>query len=255
MADVVVHVRLVAGSLIHRSTSHLNHMRFKGKARDGTGGERPPLLRRCTSIAFLFAMQPSKLSPSILRQQLCAQRLLLPVAQQQAAAYAVAQRVAATNEFKRATRIAAYWAWNAELDPTPLLKQAWALGKSVYLPVVDGDLLQFAPYLPNSALRPNRFRIPEPDISRSAWRAPTELDVVLTPLVAFDAHGTRLGMGGGFYDRSFAFLGGSSGSNKHPLLFGMAYQFQGVPLLLRQPWDIPLYAVATEEKYWQFGER
>ena len=250
MVGVVVHVRLVAGSLIHRSTSHLNHPWFKGKARDGTGGERPPLPRRCTSIAFIFAMNPP--NNALIRQQLRAQRLTLSTAQQQAAAHAVAQHVTTSAEFNNASNIGAYWAWNAELDPAPLLEQAWALGKSVYLPVLDGDLLQFAAYLPNSTLRPNRFRIPEPDVIRSAWLAPAALDIVLTPLVAFDANGMRLGMGGGFYDRSFAFLSQRSEKNKPPLLIGLAYAFQEVPLLLHQPWDVPLYAVATENHYRRF---
>ncbi len=151
-----------------------------------------------------------------------------------------------TAEFATASTVAGYWACHGELDPAPLLECAWAMDKAVYLPVLAGNALQFAPYRPNTLLRRNRFQIPEPEVSPTEWLPPLALDLVLTPLVAFDLTGTRLGMGGGFYDRSFAFLRGPAQSGRRPRLVGVAYEFQQVETLVRQPWDVPLDAAATE---------
>lgn len=166
------------------------------------------------------------------------------------AALAVARRLADWPELTDAGRIAGYWACDGELDPSPVLENARAAGKAVYLPVlVDAppQSLRFAPHLPGLPMRCNRFGIPEPDAPPTEWLPPERLDLVLTPLVAFDATGTRLGMGGGYYDRSFAFLRDPNYRGRRPLLLGLGYAFQkiGVPLL-RQPWDVPLNAAVTE---------
>ncbi|HOW75651.1 MAG TPA: 5-formyltetrahydrofolate cyclo-ligase [Candidatus Competibacteraceae bacterium] len=189
-----------------------------------------------------------------LRQQLRAQRLLLSVAEQQVAALVVAHRLMEAVEFLEASTVAGYWACRGELNPAPLLEHAWAMDKAVYLPVLAGDALQFAPYRPNAPLRRNRFQIPEPEVSPAEWLPPSALDLVLTPLVAFDLTGTRLGMGGGFYDRSFAFLRDPARSGHRPRLIGLAYEFQRVEVLIRQPWDIPLYAAVTEKTWRVFAE-
>jgi 5-formyltetrahydrofolate cyclo-ligase len=73
-----------------------------------------------------------------------------------------------------------------------------------------------------------------------------ELDLILLPLVAFDESGQRLGMGGGFFDRSLAFLAWRQHWRK-PHLIGLAYDFQKVAALPREPWDVPLDAVVTDQ--------
>ncbi|NJM11104.1 MAG: 5-formyltetrahydrofolate cyclo-ligase [Synechococcaceae cyanobacterium SM1_2_3] len=158
--------------------------------------------------------------------------------------------------FAAARRIAGYWPCNGELDPLPLLERAWAADQQVFLPVLSDNppqSLRFAAYRLRRRSRRNRFNIPEPDIAPSEWLEPSALDLVLTPLVAFDLSGNRLGMGGGFYDRSFAFRRDYS-LNQQPYLLGLAYQFQQVPVLQRQPWDVPLDAVVTEAALWVFSE-
>src|SRR5687767_13746260 len=90
-------------------------------------------------------------------------------------------------------------------------------------------------------MRRNRFGIPEPTGRRCA---PQQLDLVLLPLVAFDRRGARLGMGGGFYDRTFAFL--RVAGRRKPRLVGLAHHFQEVAQLPREPWDVPLAAIVTE---------
>jgi len=189
-----------------------------------------------------------------LRQFLLAQRRALSVAERHAAALAVAQRLAMEPGFTEAAAIAGYWACQGELDPAPLLERAWTEDKTVYLPVLAGDTLLFAPYQPDDPLRRNRFNIPEPEVPLADLRLPSDMDWVLTPLVAFDAMGTRLGMGGGFYDRSFAFLLEPGWQGHHPQLLGLGYAFQRVEALIRQPWDVPLDAAVTEEALYLFAK-
>ncbi len=159
--------------------------------------------------------------------------------------------------FRSARHVAGYLPNDGELDPTPLMGLAWSMGKRVYLPVLShlrSDHLLFAPYAPGDALRENRFGIPEPVVSLRHMIDPKALDLVLTPLVAFDQQGHRLGMGGGFYDRSFAFLR----RRRHwlkPHLVGMAYGFQRVDGLPHQPWDVPLDGVVTETGFTPTGSQ
>jgi 5-formyltetrahydrofolate cyclo-ligase len=200
---------------------------------------------------FFYFSAPTMLDdPRALRQRLRAQRRDLPPAARQQAALAVAARLAEWPVFLAARRIAGYWACDGELNPCPLLERAWSAGQQVFLPILRDDAsqpLQFAPYWRDTPLRCNRFRIPEPDTSPADWLEPAALDVVLTPLVAFDPVGARLGMGGGFYDRSFAFRRDpATGHEQHPWLVGLGYAFQQVAALPRQPWDVPLDGVVTE---------
>lgn len=184
-----------------------------------------------------------------LRQQIRARRREIPPSQRRLAAEHLAGRVAALRIFISAHHIAGYLAWDGEMDPAPLLERALAMGKQVYLPVLTGHPpahLAFAPYHPGMALKPNRFGIPEPATSPEHWVSPHLLDLALTPLVAFDAAGVRVGMGGGFYDRTFAFRR-HPGHLPKPRLLGLAYELQKVTALTPQPWDVPLDGVATEQ--------
>jgi 5-formyltetrahydrofolate cyclo-ligase len=174
----------------------------------------------------------------------------LSAAERQQAALAVASRLMDRPALAGATRIAGYWACDGELDPAPLLERLRTGGKSIYLPVLADtppQSLRFAPFRSGAPMRPNRFDIPEPQVSPVEWLHPAELDLVLAPLVAFDPAGTRLGMGGGFYDRSFAFLRDPDYLGNRPRLLGLGYEFQRVTELIRQPWDVPLDAAATEK--------
>ena len=185
--------------------------------------------------------------PRELRQRLRELRRALSPAAQRQAALAVARRIKDWPGWIGAVRVAGYWACDGELDPAPLLERAWASGRSVYLPVLDSaGSLHFAPYSPERPVRRNRFNIPEPDVAPEEWLEPSRLDLVLTPLVAFDRTGTRLGMGNGFYDRAFAFLRDPGYRGRRPLLLGLGYEFQRVAEQVRQPWDVPLDAAVTE---------
>jgi 5-formyltetrahydrofolate cyclo-ligase len=189
-----------------------------------------------------------------LRSQIRALRRTLSLSQREQAAQNLAKRVAALPVFATSQHIAAYIAIDGEMDPTPLLAQVTALGKQIYLPVLTADSqrpMVFAPYGTDTKLKPNRFKILEPDVSPAQWRNGEHLDLVLAPLVAFDASGNRLGMGGGFYDRTFAFRRDTA--SPWPYLLGMAYELQKVDALERQPWDIALDGIATECALYEVG--
>ena len=144
-----------------------------------------------------------------------------------------------------ARRIACFWPNDGEVALRALFPRMWRSGIEVLLPVVAGARLWFAPFTADTPLAENRFGIPEPWLSRRAARPLLSLDAVLVPLVAFDASGRRLGMGGGYYDRTFA-------QRRHrcalqrPRLIGIAFEFQHRDTLPGAPWDVPLDAVATD---------
>lgn len=184
-----------------------------------------------------------------LRRRMRRARRALSPQQQQAAAHALARHVAAHPAFQRSQRIGLYLAVQGEMAVDELIQRAWNAGKQVYLPVLmpyRHNRMWFAPHRPGQAMQRNRFGIAEPDVAVREMVNPRALDLVMVPLVAFDADGHRVGMGGGYYDRTFAFLR----ARRHwrrPVLMGSAYEFQCVTEgLSPNPWDVPLAAVATE---------
>lgn len=185
-----------------------------------------------------------------LRRRLRAQRARFSPAERAAAARRLHDHVAATRLFLACRRIACYLPNNGEIDPRPIIERIQRMNKTCYLPVLSRlghDRLWFAAYTPGVALKPNRFGIPEPDVPSAQLVRARELDLILMPLVAVDRDGNRLGMGGGFYDRSLEFLRHRARWHK-PHLLGLAYDFQRlederVPV---QPWDIPLAGVITD---------
>lgn len=156
--------------------------------------------------------------------------------------------------FRSASNIALYLPADGEIDTASIIGRCWSLGKKVYLPVLVPFLdnrLWFTRYKPDTRLVSNRFGIPEPQIVHRQRVKPLALDLVLTPLVGFDPQGNRLGMGGGYYDRSFAFLLRRRNWKK-PHMVGLAYDFQQLEMLPAQPWDVPLTAVATDAHWHAF---
>ena len=163
-----------------------------------------------------------------------------------AAAEALVPSLEQLPEFLVDPRVAGYWAVNGEMPLHAAYASLRAREQSYFLPVIDAsDLLRFARWTPASALRQNRYGIPEPDATDAL--APDELDVVLLPLLGFDRTGNRLGMGAGYYDRSFAFLRDATRPVR-PVLVGIGYHFQEVKRIVPEAWDIRLDFIATDRE-------
>lgn len=193
---------------------------------------------------------PSGNKPRLRRQMRARRSSLSPVAAR-AAAFSAVHRLWSLPCLARARRLALYLPADGELDCTPLAVQAWRRGRQVFLPVITGETLRFAPFHSRSEMRANRFGIAEPVTPRRNWRTAHELDVIVAPLVAFDFQGRRLGMGGGFYDRTLAFLTrGSRGRRPH--FIALAYEIQKIAELPSDAWDVHLDAVVTELETYRF---
>ena len=147
---------------------------------------------------------------------------------------------------RTAHRLAAFIAADAELDPGPMIALARARGRAVYLPTLRPPphrTLAFVRAEAGAELRPNRYGIPEP--SGGPEVDPRFLDLVLVPVVGFDGAGNRLGMGAGYYDRTFAFRGARR-EWRGPRLIGVAYDCQEVDAIDARDWDVPLDGIVTE---------
>ena len=198
-----------------------------------------------SSFPWIADMPPGRKE---IRQRMRARRAALSRSFRHYAALQIRRLCSANRIFLSSRRIACYFPCNGEVDLLPLVEQAWAMGKTCYLPVLDrlrNDQLLFAPFRKGDALYKNHLGIPEPTISRRHLLTARQLDLILTPLVAFDTQGNRLGMGGGFYDRTLDFLRLRHHWMK-PRVYGVAYEFQKVDHITPEPWDVPLHGVITE---------
>ncbi|WP_083871870.1 5-formyltetrahydrofolate cyclo-ligase [Vreelandella jeotgali] len=185
-----------------------------------------------------------------LRRELKRRRRALSSRQQRAAAARLCRRLKTLPELQRARRISLYLPFGGEIDPQPLLPWLYRRGVSVYLPVLRplaDNALWFVAYRPDTPMVRNRFGIREPAAAFSARRQNRlpawALDTLIVPLVGFDARANRMGMGGGFYDRTLAFM---RYRRPAPTLIGVAHACQEVETLPVEPWDIPLGAIATD---------
>ena len=186
-----------------------------------------------------------------LRQQIRQLRLQLSPATQQLAATALVTQALSLAQLASSQHIALYLANDAELDTFPLIQALWQLGKQVYLPVLhpfSAGYLLFVQYQQDTLLYPNKFGIPEPLPACHRLRPVNQLDIIFTPLVAFDAAGNRLGMGGGFYDRTLAQLHPDS----HCQVIGLAHNCQQVETVPTEAWDIPLQQIITPDHCFNF---
>jgi 5-formyltetrahydrofolate cyclo-ligase len=184
-----------------------------------------------------------------LRRKFRAARRAIDANTQHRHGYAAASHFAASRLPLCRGRFAVYLANDGELDPQPIAQRLLGAGRTVVLPVVGrGRRLAFHRYRSDTAFVPNRFGIAEPDTRRAKQVPLMTIAVVFVPLVAFDDEGFRLGMGGGFYDATFAAHG-------RALRVGLAHDVQRAAELPHRPWDVPLDIIITETGCRAFGAR
>jgi 5-formyltetrahydrofolate cyclo-ligase len=190
-----------------------------------------------------------------LRKQLRAKRRIFNPSQQKQAAQQLVKKLRTHPIFLRSKHIAFYMADDGEISLHYLIIAAEKMGKHCYLPILHPfkkNKLWFGLYRSGDRLLANRFGLPEPGPEKShhpVWA----LDLVLMPLVGFDRKGNRLGMGGGFYDRTFAFKKTTDKNNnalrsKCPVLMGVAHHCQEVSGLVRESWDVAMDYVVTDKE-------
>lgn len=202
--------------------------------------------------------EPQMAQRASLRRQLRDQRMALTAKQQTVAAQQLCAHV--TPLLQGAKCIAAYLTNDGEISPHAIIQWAWQHQIQVVLPVLHpfvpwrkGALI-FVEYTPETVLHPNRFGILEPRANISTLCPIHLIDHILVPLVGFDHLGNRIGMGGGYYDRTLAgIMQNQVGYLAHPVdrqpaLLGLAHSLQQVANLPHASWDIPMSHIVTEQK-------
>jgi len=184
-----------------------------------------------------------------LRRELRAKRRAMPAALRAQADRAILTHLRHLPEYRRARRVALFLAFDGEPSLARLVEIARRQRKRLYVPVLRGLTMRFVELEPGATLAANFFGIMEPKLG--ARIDPRELDLVLTPLVAFDDRGVRLGVGRGYYDRTFKFLRHRS-YWRRPKLLGVAYELQRIGPLTPSSWDVPLWGAVTEAQVRRF---
>lgn len=185
-----------------------------------------------------------------LRNQARKRRRSLDRQQRTAASARICQRIAASKSFRNARRIALYLPMDGEVDCLPLLESALGAGKEVFLPQLPGRYpraMNFALLDANTTLEPGPMGTVQPARGTRIVASAREIDLVITPLAAFDSRGNRIGMGAGYYDRTFGFLV----HRRHwisPRLVGVAFECQKFPEVPVESWDVPMWGIVTESQ-------
>lgn len=185
-----------------------------------------------------------------LRREIRSRRNALSQNEQQLAAQRVYQRLTKHPKVQDAQRVSLFLSFDGEINTKPLIEAFWQQGKEVYLPVIHpfskGHLL-FLRYARDSVMIHHPFGIQEPGLDVRHVLPASRLDVIITPLVAFDAQGNRLGMGGGYYDRT---LKNWQRDGSYPI--GIAHDCQQVEGLTHESWDVPLPEIITPSEHWRW---
>lgn len=201
------------------------------------------------SSSVQIPVEAARFSRAALRRELRARRRSLGARERRGAALELLDRLLGSTLLRCARRVAVYLPADGEIDPAPIAAHLLDRGARIHLPVIDpmprgSARLRFAPVRPGVTMTRNRFGIAEPQGTGSV--AGWTLDLVLLPLVGFDRRGGRLGMGGGFYDRTFDL---DRPRPMRPRLVGLAHACQEVDQLPLAAHDVPLDALVTDRDF------
>ncbi|TCJ12861.1 5-formyltetrahydrofolate cyclo-ligase [Parasulfuritortus cantonensis] len=198
---------------------------------------------------------PNPPDKASVRRRLRVLRRAVPAATRKRAGQAVLRLALSHRLLSRKRRVGLYIPAKGELDCLPLLDRALWLGAACCLPVVPRArqrMLWFSRLGDGPHWGVNRYGIPEYGHRGFERLRAADLDILFMPLLGFDTAGYRMGMGGGYYDASLAYLTRRRHWHR-PRLIGLAFEAQRVDVLPRDPWDIPLDAVITEQRYYRFN--
>ena len=171
-------------------------------------------------------------------------RMSLSQDERDKASKTIAQKVTHSSWFQRSKTIACYLPVPGEVDTWRIFARALRMKKRIFAPIVEKNgRMSFRQITPETALHRNHHGLFEP--RDGDWIEARALDVVITPLVAFDGNNHRIGMGGGYFDRTFSFLS-CRNSFLHPKLIGVAFACQKMEKIPPNPWDIRVFSIITE---------
>ncbi|MCX8600600.1 MULTISPECIES: 5-formyltetrahydrofolate cyclo-ligase [unclassified Gilliamella] len=173
-----------------------------------------------------------------IRQFIRQKRRQLSNHERQLAQQAIYQKIANHDVIKTARNIGIFLSFDGEVDTKPIIEYLWQQNKSVYLPVIHPFVpyhLLFLKFTPDTPLSQNQYGILQPALNVSNVLPSPQLDVIFTPLVAFDDRGFRIGMGGGYYDR---LLENYQQQQIYPI--GLAFACQKIDHVDNQHWDVQL---------------
>lgn len=188
-----------------------------------------------------------------LRKALRAKRKAISPRDQQTLAEQLKQTALSADLLTPGNTMAVYLANDGEVQTEALIEQAWANNIRVCLPVLHPFAKQHLLFLNYNAQTPmttNAFGIKEPLLDCSAVVPIKQIDQLFLPLVGFDLFGNRIGMGGGFYDRTLATVEANSIN-----LIGLAHDCQQVDQIPTEAWDIPLDAILTPSRWLQVANK
>ena len=191
-----------------------------------------------------------KKSRAQIRSEVRTKRRSLDYNHHQDISRALSKNIIRSKLFRNSQHIALYLSNDGEVDLSMVIEKTWKLNKTCYLPILSPifhNRLWFVPFTQDSPMAFNRFGIPEPDVNWDQVKPAYALDLIFMPLVAFDDDGNRLGMGGGFYDRTLAYLTKRNTWLK-PHLVGTAFEFQRYDQLPHESWDVPMNGFVTEKE-------
>ena len=179
-----------------------------------------------------------------IRNKLKSQRAQLSLEHVKQSSISISKKVKTTGVFNDSQRIGFYHSVKGEADPSYLK----TTNKEFFLPLLsksEEGHLTYIEVTPDTRFENNKFNIPEPIFCDNLITDAASLDLVIVPLVAFDRHKNRLGMGGGYYDRTFAF---KQHNSTKPILMGFAYDFQEINTIETEWWDIGMDIIVTETR-------
>lgn len=240
------------GSLIYQLSLRLEPLGSRTTSDSGISGALislliPPTIKRTAGISIYTGseMQTNKLNRNFIRRAMRAQRRSLSASERSFSSFNLLSNLRTQIWYLRAQRVAAYLCQDGEISLAPVITDCMDRNKNICLPRVHKSkpLMQFLDWQPGQPLTSNRYGILEPIGARTYPLMAQSL--ILTPLVAFDSRGNRVGMGGGYYDRM---LGRTSGSTHRPLVIGVAYDFQQLESLDSEDWDQSLDGIVTNKE-------
>ena len=181
-----------------------------------------------------------------LRERMRRVRAAIPPPDRAALAARVEARLLALPELRDARTVLLFYSFGTEIPTAVLARRLLERGYRVLLPYLTGDAMEAAEVRPNTRLEATDYGPKEP--AERVAVDPERIDVVVTPGLAFDRRGLRLGYGGGYYDRYLRRLGA------HALRVGIGFTVQILDAIPAEETDEPVDAVVTDEAVIRIGE-